>query len=143
MSSGFRDLLKPGQWATLHRFPRDGPSGYRYQVRILTEEQKCQSENWATAYRKASEDYRNKEDSLQSQSREETDVVKRAELQKARDELRRSFSAKRPPTDIDLGGFLRISELGRDYVGFERDGVETFHRLSSIDVIIRGVKIEQ
>jgi len=143
MAKSFRDLLKPGQWATLYRFPQGSPGAYRDQIRILTEEQKSRSAKGVTPYRKTLDDYRQRDGELQSLIRKESDTVKRAELHSARDELKDSFSLKRPPSDIDLGGFLRISEVGRDYVGFERDGVETFHRLSSIRVILRGVKTEQ
>ena len=47
------------------------------------------------------------------------------------------------PPDLKYARFYKISDVGGDYVGFERDGVETYHRLSSIQTIIRGVAIDQ
>ena len=75
--------------------------------------------------------------------REATDRVKQAELREAQEQLRQSFKVTPLPTDIRSAEFHTISDVGGDYVGFERNGVETFHRLSSIHRIIRGVEIDE
>ncbi|MCB9925549.1 MAG: hypothetical protein H6822_25590 [Planctomycetaceae bacterium] len=75
--------------------------------------------------------------------REATDRVRQAELREKREQLRQSYRSTPLPTDIRLGKFYTISDVGSDYVGFERNGVETFHRLSSIHRIIYGVEIDE
>jgi ABC-type phosphate transport system auxiliary subunit len=143
----FGSLLQKGQTVTLYQFGQE----LQYQVRIVNDDQKKQIEDVVARNAKQLDDYNNKRAELEEQLLE-TYVVTRvtskikeperhAELRTAIDELQESFKSTSLPTDIRSAKFHTISDVGSDYVGFERNGVETFHRLSSIQRIIRGVEI--
>ena len=138
----FGRLLQKGQWVTLHTIRRETPSIYQYQVRIVTEKQMKQIENLVAVRQKELEDMQSKGSVLREQMQIETDEVKQAELRKAFDEVNRGSRARRLPLDCESGRFYKISDVGADYAGFERNGVEVFHRLSSIHMIIRGLEDE-
>ena len=137
----FGSLLHKGQTVTLYQLRQEAPTGYHYQVRIVDDHQKKQIEDVLERDRKESEDYQSKISVLEKEMRETTDRVKQAELREEHEQLRRGYKPRPLPVDIRPDKFYRISDLGYDYVGFERNGVETFHRLSSIHRIIRGVEI--
>jgi len=138
----FANLLQEGQWVTLYRIRQESPSRSQYQVRIVTKDQIKQVEDVIAVNRKELEDYDYKTLTLKKQMQSTTNTAKRTELRNAQEELRRNYKPRQLPSDLRYAGFYKISEVGRDYVGFERNGVETFHRLSSIFTIIRGVKIK-
>jgi len=140
----FSRLLKKGQSVTLYQLRQEVPTGYQYQVRIVSDDQKKQIEDVLKRNRRELEDYQSKNSDLEGKIREATDRVKQAELREAQEQLRQSYKRPRPlPIDTQSATFYTISDVGFDYVGFERNGVETFHRLSSIHRIIRGVKLDE
>lgn len=139
----FGSLLQQGQTVTLYQMRQEAPTGYQYQVRIVNDEQRKQIEDVVERNRKELEDRKNKLSAVENEMREATDRVKQAELRREYEQLRESYEPTPLPTDIRYAEFYTISDLGSDYVGFERNGVETFHRLSSIHRIIRGVEIDE
>ena len=139
----FGGLLQKGHTVTLYQLRQEAPTGYQYQVRIVSDDQKKQIEDVVERNRMELEDYQTKNSDLERKVREATDSVKQAELRAAQEQLRQSFKSTPLPTDIRSAEFYTISDVGRDYVGFERNGVETFHRLSSIHRIIRGVENDE
>lgn len=139
----FGSLLQKGQLVTLYRLRQVPPNYSQYQVRIVTNEQVKRIEDVVAVIRKELEDYQSKKAAWEKQMQETTDRAKQVELRQAREELRRSYDPRRLPMDLQSADFYKISDVGGDYVGFERNGVETFHRLSSIHTIIRGVENDQ
>lgn len=139
----FGSLLQKGQTVTLYQLRQEAPTGYQYQVRIVNDDQRKQIEDVVERNRMELEDYQTKNSDLERKVREATDSVKQAELRAAQEQLRQSFKSTPLPTDIRSAEFYTISDVGSDYVGFERNGVETYHRLSSIHRIIRGVEIDE
>ena len=139
----FGSLLQKGHTVTLYQLRQEAPTGYQYQVRIVSDDQKKQIEDVVERNRMELEDYQTKNSDLERKVREATDSVKQAELRAAQEQLRQSFKSTPLPTDIRSAEFYTISDVGSDYVGFERNGVETLHRLSSIHRIIRGVELHE
>jgi hypothetical protein len=135
----FSGLLQKGQTVTLYQFSQEA----LYQVRIVNGDQKKQIEVVVERNRKELEGHQNKLLALQQEMRNATDGTKRAEFREEHGELRRGYQPAPLPVDIRSANFYTISDVGGDYVGFERNGVETFHRLSSIHRIIRGVEIDE
>jgi hypothetical protein len=139
----FSRLLKKGQSVTLYQLRQEVPTGYQYQVRIVNDDQKKQIEELVERFVKEYNEYQNKIAALEKVIRETTDRVKHAELLQEQEQLERKFKSRTLPTDTQSTEFYTISDVGFDYVGFERNGVETFHRLSSIHRILRGVEIAE
>jgi len=145
----FSGLLQKGQTVTLHQLDLET----RYQVRIVNDDQKKKIESVVARNKKQLDEYNKRKADLEGEILATFDVtgtVRRlkeperyAELKKAINELRTSFKSTSLPIDIRYAGFHTISDVGSNYVGFERNGVETFHRLSSIHRIIRGVEIDE
>jgi len=145
----FGSLLQKGQTVTLYQLGQE----LQYRVRIINDDQKKQIEDVVARNAKQLDDYNSKKAELEQQllaSYEDTGPVRRikeperhAELKQAINELRENFKSTSLPTDIRSAKFYTISDVGSDYAGFERNGVETFHRLSSIHRIIRGVEIDE
>lgn len=149
----FGSLLQKGQTVTLYQLPLEAPTGHQYQVRIVSDDQKKQIENAVVRNQKQLDDYNDKKAKLEEQlaatyevagfARKIKEPERNAELKKTINDLRASYKYTSLPVDIRSDKFCTISDLGSDYVGFERNGVETFHRLSSIHRIIRGVEIDE
>jgi hypothetical protein len=139
----FGSLLQKGQTVTLYQLRQEAPTSYQYQVRIVNDDQKKQVEQIVENNRQKLEENQSKYSDLAKELRKTADSVKQAELRAAQEQLRQSFKSTPLPTDIRSAEFYTISDVGSDYVGFERNGVETFHRLSSIHRIVRGVEIDE
>lgn len=149
----FGSLLQKGQTVTLYQMRQESPTGYQYQVRIVNDDQKKQIEDVVARNKKQLDDYNDKKAELEEQVLATYEVIgparrikepeRHAELKNAINDLRETYKPTSLPTDIRFAEFYTISDAGGDYVGFERNGVETFHRLSSIHQIIRGVEIDE
>ena len=139
----FGSLLQKGQLVTLYQMRQEAPTGYQYQVRVVREDQKKQIEEVVERNRKELEAYQSKKSALEKELREAVDRPKQAELREAYGQLRQTYKSTSLPTDIRSAKFYTISDVGGDYVGFEQNGVETFHRLTSIHRIIRGVELAE
>lgn len=134
----FSGLLQKGQTVTLYQFSQEA----LYQVRIVNGDQKKQIEDVVERSRKELEDLQSKISALDKETQDAADSAKRAELREKREQLRVGYQTAPLPVDVRSAKFYTISDVGSDYVGFERNGVETFYRLSSIHRIIRGVEID-
>jgi len=149
----FGSLLQKGQTVTLYQLPLEAPTCYQYQVRIISDDQKKQIENAVVRNQKHLDDYNDKKAKLEEQlvatyevagfARKIKEPERHAELKKAINDLRASYKYTSLPVDIRSDKFCTISDVGSDYVGFERNGVETYHRMSSIHRIIRGVEMDE
>jgi hypothetical protein len=144
----FSGLLQKGQTVTLYQFSQEAQTGYQYQVRIVNEDQKKQIEDVVARNAKQLDDYNNQKAELEEQllatyeGRIIMEPERNTELKKAINELRETYKPTSLTIDVRSATFYTISDVGGDYVGFERNGVKTFHRLSSIHRIIRGVEID-
>jgi len=139
----FGNLLYKGQTVTRYKFRQEFPTGYQYQVRVVNNDQKKKIEEIVAKNGKELEEYESRIAEVEKQMREATNREEQTELRKTHKQLRESFKSTPLPADIRYSEFYTISDVGGDYVGFERNGVETFHRLSSIHSVIYGVEFSE